>query len=126
MAVAPACKTSPARVPQPVILSHEHTPQNLSCQSAGHSTIGSCLWGHRVNGTRKVMIIDEQMTKGSKLTSFEGVSFVGDNADLEGGDCTLRISNVTQDHLGLWSCTLITKNSTILTGAVSLGNYQIV
>ena len=69
------------------------------------------------------MITDEHTLKNAELTKLEGVSF-GDVDHLNGGNCTLHISSVTRDHLGLWSCMLITKNSTVFSGAVNLGKQK--
>ena len=116
----PACRKSPAHVPQPTVGTEINASQNLSCQSPGHSVDG-CLWAHCVNGNSKVIIVDEHTIGNGEPTSVEGVSFTGDVDSLNDGDCTIQISNVTQDHLGLWSCTLITKNSTVFSGIVNLG-----
>ena len=119
--VVPTCQKAPARVSRPVIVTEVNAAQNLSCHSPGHS-VGSCLWGHRVNGRNQVIVNDDQTVENPEWkTSVEGVSFTSGQEDLDSGNCTLQISNVTQDHFGLWSCTLITKNSTVLRGAVQLG-----
>ena len=120
---APASQRARARVPKPLIVTEVNAPQNLSCQSPGQS-VHSCLWGHRADDSNQVVIIDEQAVRNGRATSVQGVSFAGHDGDLEGGDCTIQISNATQDHVGLWSCTLITGNSTVFNGAVSLGKTK--
>ena len=111
-------------MPEPAIVTELNEPQNISCHSPGHS-VSSCLWGHSLNGTAQAIIIDEKTVANGGAMSVSGFSFAGDGEDLDRGDCTLQITNVTADHFGLWSCTLITRNSTVFGGAVRLGKPEI-
>ena len=96
-------------MPQPVVPTELHAPQNRSCQSPGQS-VGSCVWGHRANGSDKVIVIDENTAKKAAVASVDGVSFAGNSNDLRDGNCTIRVSNGTEYHFGRWSYMLITKN----------------
>ena len=118
----PACHKNPSRVPNPVVLAAVNATQNLSCESNGQP-LDSCLWGHSMNGTREVILIDDNhvvQKNGSRTAN--GLSYVDDDrGDLDLGKCVLTIESLEDNDYGLWSCTLISKNSTIFTGAVHVG-----
>ena len=116
----PACQKAAAHVPQPVVFASINSSVNVSCESNGHP-ISSCLWGHTVNSTRQAIIMDEKFVENSGRTTVDGVSFLGNQEGLDAGKCTLGIQSVAEKDAGLWSCTLVTHNSTIFSGAVLLG-----
>ena len=80
------------------------------------------MWGHSVNGTRRSVIVDKQAIERGLETAIDGVTYAGDNDDLDNGQCTLHIANVTENHIGLWACALVSKKASIFSGAVHLGN----
>ena len=116
----PACQKNPARVPEPMVLAKVRAPQNISCHSGGEA-ISTCLWGHAVNGSRHVVIVDQHNIENGGQSTIDGLSHAGGNDELSAGSCTLSIENVTKHHAGLWACNLISENLTIFSGAVHLG-----
>ena len=119
-----ACQRTPARVYQPMVVAEANTSQNLSCQSPGQA-VQTCLWGHSVNRTSEAILIDQQVVENGGRTTLDGISYAGGNDELEAGRCTLNIANVTEDHVGLWSCILISRqNATVSSGAVHLGKRR--
>ena len=116
----PACQKAAAHVPQPVIFTSIYSSVNISCESNGHP-ISFCLWGHTVNGKRQAVIIDEKVVDNFGRTTVDGVSFFGSREDLDAGKCALGIQAIAEKDAGLWSCTLVSQNSTIFSGAVLLG-----
>ena len=107
-----------------MVVAEANTSQNLSCQSPGQA-VQTCLWGHSVNRTSEAILIDQQVVENGGRTTLDGISYAGGNDELEAGRCTANIGNVTEDHVGLWSCTLISRqNATISSGAVHLGKRR--
>lgn len=49
----------------------------------------------------------------SGRTTVDGVTFFGNGSDLEAGKRELNIESVIEEHVVLWSCTLVSDNSTI-------------
>ena len=74
-----------------------------------------------MNGKRQAVIIDEKVVENSGRTTVDGVPFFGNRENLDAGKCALGIQAVTEKDAGLWSCTLVSQNSTIFSGAVLLG-----
>ena len=58
LATVPACQTTSAYVPKPVIIAEVNAPQNLSCELLGQS-ISTCLRGHCINDSNRVIIMDK-------------------------------------------------------------------
>ena len=116
----PACQKNAARVPQPLVFAAVNLTQNFSCESNGHP-IKFCVWGHSVNGRRQAIIADQQLFDNGGRTTVDGVSFCGDSDALEVGKCAIGIESITHSDAGLWSCTLVSQNSTIFRGAVHVG-----
>ena len=71
----PVSQTRRARVPQLMIVTELNAPQTLSCQSPGQP-VGSCVWGHHLNGSSQPVIIDEEAVRNGGGTPVEGVSFL--------------------------------------------------
>ena len=82
--------------------------------------LSSCYWGRTKNGQRELIIIDQQVLDSGGATTAEGISYVGTGLDV--GQCGLKIESVTDDEAGAWSCTLISKSGTLLTGKIGLMN----
>ena len=116
----PACQKKAAHVPQPLVFASVNSTEMFSCKSHGHP-IKSCVWGYNVNGTRQSIIVDQQLIDNGGWTTVDGVSFYGHGDDLEAGKCAISIEPVTENDAWLWSCTLVSQNSTIFRGAVHVG-----
>ena len=80
-----------------------------------------CLWGRSLEGTRDVIVIDRQVVENDGRTAGERMNYAGDSGDFDAGKCTVNINSVTEKDAGLWSCNLVTRNSTVFSGAVHLG-----
>ena len=74
-----------------------------------------------MNGTSKLSIVGNRDVANYRSEALYGTSYVADGDGLDGGNCTLDIESVTEDHGGLWSCTLISQNSTVFSGAFHVG-----
>ena len=78
-----------------------------------------------MNGTRQTIVVDRALTENNAMIAVDRVSYLADDDGLDQGNCTLTIQSVTESHAGLWSCTLMSKNSTVLSGAVHVGECTV-
>ena len=74
-----------------------------------------------MNGTRQTIIVDQTVVENNGTLATDSVSYLADKDALDGGNCTLSIESISEAHAGVWSCTLLSKNSTILSGPVHVG-----
>ena len=71
-----------------------------------------------------MVIVDKQFQNGEE-TSIAGVTYSGDDG-LRKGKCGLRINSVSMVDLDRsWNCILVTKNGTLFTGQVIVGQLAI-
>lgn len=108
--------TRRATVPAPKIYETMKNTANFSCESNGRP-LSLCLWSHTVRGEQKVILINKQ---GGNL-SIDGIH-VTSAAKLNEGKCSVRIEAVTEDHFGVWACTLMSAadDGEVWTGEVEL------
>ena len=116
-------KKSLARVFQPHIWTSLNSSASFYCDSNNNKSLTSCLWARTVNGQRKIIMMDQDAVifKDCDHTSvFNNVSFQIEG--LKDGKCGVQIDSITDAHLGLWSCTLVTPDDEIMTGQVEVTN----
>ena len=83
---------------------------HFTCESG--LPLSSCFWARTVHGQRRVVLL-EQFVQHDPV---DGVDYISDK--LKEGKCGVSIPFPSEDHYGLWSCTLITTNRLALTGKV--------
>ena len=62
--------------------------------------------------------MDERVVVSDGNSTMDGVTYFGDSGGLEDGKCGITIEPTKESYVGIWSCTLVPKNSTIFTSAV--------
>ena len=122
----PSCQKATAQVPKPVILAPLNSSQNFSCESGGQA-LSSCLWGHNVNGTGQTIIIDKQVAENDGQVTADGILYAGNvSGDLDTGKCVLGIESITDADFGMWTCTLVSTNSTIFAATIHIGRIVLI
>ena len=104
---------SPAAVSRPIIYAKGNKSQTVSCESQGQP-LSACIWEIIMHGTPETIVLYEN----ASLASNDGVLYLGDG--LHAGECGLQIESVFDEDVGLWTCTLLAKSGSVLTGHVTV------
>lgn len=83
----------------------------LSCHSKGQP-LRLCFWEHRLDNRSRVVYIDGDVDQNDGEKAADGFAT---------GKCVLNIQAVGVNDMGLWYCTLVSKNGDKFTGVVMLG-----
>lgn len=71
-----------------------------------------------IDGKRERIVIDKELVQQGRKTDVEGVEYFG--GGLEAGECGLKIRSIKKEHLGQWSCSLVTIDGHIFGGNVNV------